>query len=101
MNISKTQTTRIQCLKRLNEKINCLSDIVAFLRSEKIIDAFTATEILQDVNSSEARLYYEMSHALQHEQLLMLDFVWTLLPTETISVTIVTEVTNKSFSYNI
>ena len=98
---TKKQQSQIDCIKKLDTLTHCMREIADFLRSEKIISQQTRSSLLMGNNDDAVAIYFELEIAIQEERLQMVDYVWTVLPHETISITIVTEVTNKTFSYNI
>lgn len=93
--------SKIDCLKLLDKKINCISHILLFLRSEKIISIDKFNEIINEVESMRpAMLYYELEDAFNKDKLQLVDYLWEILPVERIVVTIVTDTVRRDFAYN-
>lgn len=96
-----SRKNEIDCLIKLNNKVNCFADMIDFLSNEKII---SRNEVAGLVNAQKLELPYELhrilKHALKEELLQLLDYQWEILPQEKIRVSIITKQTHKDFAWN-
>lgn len=93
--------TEIQCLIKLNEKIDCFGDMIDFLSSEKVISRTTTSRLLSELKVElPFELHKVLDKALREESLQLMDYSWVLLPSEKICVTIITNQTRKDFTWN-
>lgn len=90
----------IDCLIKLDDKIDCLRNIIEFLSEEKVIDL---TKTAQLINEFKLELPYEVHKALRKslndESVQLVDYKWELLPSEKICVTIITKQSRRDFSW--
>jgi len=93
--------TEVECLKKLNSKIECFSDMIDFLSKEKIIDRNTTHRLAIELKRElPYELHKTLNTALEEETLQLVDYNWALLPQETIAVTIITKHSRKDFTWN-
>lgn len=91
----------IECLIELNKKISCFNEMLQFLYSEHIISKDTMYNISIDLPHEQPyEIYKVLKKAINDDKIQLLDFTWTILPKETISISILTYKVNKSFTYN-
>lgn len=89
----------VECLHRLQELTGQLEDILVFLKLEGLVnDNQIKTVKLSSDHPKEVR------HILQdlkvRQQIQLLQYEWSVLPVENITVTIITDRNQKEFSYN-
>jgi hypothetical protein len=89
----------IMCLKRLEELTNQLDDVLMFLRDEGLInDSYIKKAKLSPDCAKEVQLI--LSDLKRDSKLQMLNFNWSLLPIENISLYIVTDRNSREFVFN-
>lgn len=93
--------TEIKCLQTLDDRIECFSDIIDFLAKEKVIDMHTKNKLSIELKLELPYALHEtLNKALQDEILQLVDYKWTLLPTEAISITVITKHSRRDFTWN-
>lgn len=89
---------QIECLSRLDNLTNSISEITAFLMSERLIDRDTFEQVrLSPLRAKE--LVGVLSQLQRSDKIQMLEYVWQVLPVETITLTIITDTVKREFSY--
>lgn len=89
---------QIECLNRLNSLDGSIQQIVGFLREEKLI----TQDQMNLVRSSPAQgkeLQLLLASLVSNEKLQLLEYQWSILPVEIITITIVTDSLKREFSY--
>lgn len=92
-------TTQINCLKRFSELTAGIDEILLFLLEEKLVKE----EVVKGVRSAplpSKEMQALLSNLYSDGKLQMLEYNWTLLPVESINITIVTDTTKREFSYS-
>jgi hypothetical protein len=87
------------CFSRFEALHGSLDEFVDFLIEENLM----SQDNIGDFRRASNRPKFLHSLLLKHKQedkIMLLDFEWVLLPIERIKITIVTERTSKSFTYN-
>lgn len=94
--------SKIRCLTRLEEKRSgALQDILEFLVSEKVVDGFNAAYIKNSMESMIPRnIWAELEQAVKDDRLQLVDYKWEILPVERITVTVVTDIVRRDFTFN-
>lgn len=91
---------QIRCLARLFQLTTCQYDILDFLLEEKLI---TTDHILSIKNSDpkliSSHIYATLETLKAEDRIQLVDYVWNLLPVESICVTIVSDSSKKEFTY--
>ena len=88
---------RIECIKRLVDA-DRFYEFTEWLIEHKIIKKEDTIGL--DRNQEKAEfIYATLKRAEKEEQLILLDFEWSLLPLETIKIICVTELEKKEFTY--
>jgi hypothetical protein len=88
----------IDCLNRLNALTGQSQDILDFLRSEDLITDGQHKAVRQ--SSDRAKEIQAMLSDLQvRQKIQMLMYMWSILPVENITVTIITDRNQKEFSF--
>lgn len=101
-----SRATEVDCLKRYQEKMGSLDEILGFLLDEHLIDQ----ENIKTIKSSSTSallvhtylktLQKDSNRVLSRNGLQLLEFEWSILPVERIKITIVTDRATKEFTYN-
>lgn len=87
----------IECLKRLQQLSPVYEELIAFLLQEYLLDK----EELKALKTSPDQgrlLHAKLASLSETRKLQLLEFEWTLLPTERIKVNIVTDTGFKEFT---
>jgi hypothetical protein len=90
---------RIECLARLQESNGGIADILDFLQSEALIQK-EDIKILRhtaELAKSTEKLLSDLSAS---NKLQLLEFQWSILPTESIKITMVTDRVSKEFNFD-
>lgn len=93
-----TQTTKIRFLDELDRKSGLFSELSAFLIAEKIATALEIHEILSKPKDFRAAEFYMLMRRCE-STMQMVDWEWTLLPTETMKLIVVTHNGVKEFAW--
>lgn len=96
----KTKLTKeIECLKRLHEMTQQLSDIIAFLKQEGLV---TDNEIKSIKLSADfpKDIQLLLAGLKASGKMQMLVYTWNVLPAENISIHIITDRESKTFEFN-
>lgn len=89
----------IECIARLTSLNGATDDILQHLMEENLIDKTQVKAIR--LSSEPHKDMYIMLKALQlNNKLQLLEYEWHVLPIERIKLTIVTDKTQKEFTYN-
>lgn len=90
---------QIECLTRLLTLNGSLDDIVDFLIEESIMDASELPYLKREVDIPK-QIWKLVNDAKQKQKVMLFDFEWQILPVERIKITIVSDRSNRIFSYN-
>ena len=91
----------IQCLVKLNEKVNCFGDMIDFLSSEKVISRTETSNLVNELNIElPFEIHKTLEKVLQEELLQLVDYKWEMLPNEKICITIITKQSRRDFTWN-
>ena len=94
-----TTTSEIECLHRLNGLNGSISEILLFLVDEKLILKAKAKEI--ELSSMPAKELHVFLRDLRSQNAIqLLEYNWTILPKEVIEVAIITDRSQREFSYS-
>lgn len=97
--MSSKVTREIQCLNRLQETTGQLEDILAFLKLENLVDDNQIKSVkLSSDHPKEIRGILQDLKVRQKLQLLQ--YEWSVLPVENITITLITDRNQKEFSFN-
>lgn len=93
---------KIDCLNRLFELTKCRTELLQFLKDEKVINDDRMVRILHDHHATHSTQIAGLLEELHKKETLQLvDYEWTILPRELIRLTIVTNTTKKEFLYTV
>ena len=96
-----SRNTEIDCLIRLEERASSLHSMIEFLAQEKVISTLQRQSLYGALKSElPHELHNALHNALHLEKLQLVDYIWTLLPTETICITIVSTHARQDFTWN-
>lgn len=91
---------KIECLNRLFKLLACRQEILEFLAEEKVIPQVAVQDILHSTHQTHAaQMATIMDVAVKEGQLQLVDYEWTILPVERVSLTIVSNNTKKEFKH--
>lgn len=89
----------IECLNRLQEMTGQLEDILSFLKQESLVDDNQIKSVKLSADHAK-----EIRGILQdlkmRQKLQLLQYEWSVLPVETICITVITDRNQKEFSFN-
>lgn len=91
-----SQNNKIQFLLRMDRANALLQALAAFLVAEKITTQAEISELQRKPVEAQAQNYYLM---LASEKLFLVDWEWTILPTEHMKLTLITHNGVKEFTY--
>ena len=93
---------QIEFLDRLFKLIQCRGDILDFLKSEKLITDDQKQQLLHDNHETHSTKIASLLNELQQsEQLHLVSYEWTVLPSELMKLTIVSSNDKKEFIYTV
>jgi hypothetical protein len=89
-------------LNRLFSLLPCQVEILQFLRDERLISEESMTGLLKDRSETHPEQIALILHELAaSEQLQLVDYEWTILPTELLQLTIVSLKDKRVFNYSV
>lgn len=89
----------IQCLQRIQELTGQLEDILQFLKLEGLVDDNQLRSVKQ--SADHPKEVQQILRGLQSSgKLQLLQYTWSVLPVENISISIITDRNNKEFIFN-
>lgn len=86
----------IECLKRLQELSPVYGELVAFFLQENLLSK-DELRVIKTSPEQGRLLYAKLASLSEEHKLQLLEFEWTLLPTERITINIVTDRGAKEF----
>jgi|ERR1035437_8034063 uncharacterized protein HemY len=89
----------IDCLKRLHDLTSQLDDILSFLKQEGLVDDNQIRSLKQNADHPK-ELQALLRNLQKSNKIQMLEYVWTILPVENISIDIITDRNRKLFEFN-
>ena len=89
----------IECLARLDELTPSYDGILEFLQSENLLSREESKAIRSSAEISK-KIYILLLNLSKTNKFQLLEYEWILLPVERIKLTIVTDRSNKEFSFN-
>lgn len=91
---------KIECLDRLFVLLRCRSEILQFLKDEKLITDDTLNVILMEHHATHStKIATLLEELVKDDKLQLVDYEWTILPKELVKLSLVTKVTKKEFAY--
>ena len=91
---------KVKCMNRLFELLQCKNEIIEFLLKEKLVDVEEKDHIvLSHVSGHAGKLFSILDNAMKEDKVQLLDFEWSILPKETLSLTIVTNMDKLHLNY--
>lgn len=90
----------VECLKRLQQLTPMYEELIAFLLQEYLLDK-EELKVFKNSPDQERLLQAKLASLSEQRKIQLLEFEWTLLPTERIKVNIVTDRGFKEFSAEI
>jgi hypothetical protein len=92
---------QIDFLNRLFDLIKCRSELLQYLKEEKLVTDTAIKSILNEHASTHARQIYDlMSSLAKDDKLQLVDYEWTILPFERLKLTLISHSGKKEFEYN-
>ena len=92
------KSKQIECLDRLNELNGSIQEIVLFLREEKLITNDEVNQVRQSPMQAK-ELQALLAKVSTNEKIQLLEYQWSLLPVEIITITIITDSVKREFAY--
>lgn len=90
---------KVDCIHRLLELTNCLEDIIDFMKEEKLITDVELADL--KLSQNKARFLFDLfEKAKAEEKLQLLSYDWIYLPIERIKIRLLTNRTNKEYTYH-
>jgi hypothetical protein len=91
---------KVEFLDRIFKKLKCREEILLFLKDEKVLTDNEVQLILNENHQNHASRIFTLLETLQaNEQILLVEYQWTMLPKELMMLTIVTKLAKKEFIY--
>jgi hypothetical protein len=91
---------KVEFLQRLFKLTKDRHSILEFLAAEKIILPVRVQDILHTEHTTHAsQIAVLLEQAVKDEKVQLLDYEWTILPVERMSLTIVTQTDKRVFTY--
>ncbi len=87
-----------QCFGRLVEQGSCYSELKAFMLDEGILHK-ADLPLLVVSNNKSLYLANKLDEAKESGKIQLMSFEWTVLPSENINLLIITDRTNKTFTF--
>lgn len=97
--IYKKKPLQVECLSRYGAHTSSLEDVMEFLHSEGLLSKADIKSIKQSASPSKD-LEEAISILNMQGKFQLLEYEWTLLPVERIKLSIVTDRSNKEFTFN-
>lgn len=91
---------KVECIERLLEKNHSYEEICEWLILNKFTDAITAKQNTRTKEKAEF-IYGIFKKEQADDNIILLYFEWSILPTESIKITCVTSKEEKFFTYGI
>lgn len=93
---------RIDFLEQLFKKLQCRTEILQFLRDEKLIsDDLMQTILHENHLTHTTKIAMLLNDLVKEEKLQLVDYEWTVLPKEFLKLTIVSAEDKKEFFYSV
>ena len=93
---------KVECLNRLFDTLKCRSDILDYLKEEKLISDDVAQGILHDNHTQHAsKIASILEELARADKLQLVDYEWTILPKELVKLTLVSRNNKKEFAYSV
>lgn len=93
---------KIDMLNRLFELIKCRSEILQFLKEEKLISDDIMQGTLHEHHTQHAVKIAGMLEDLKKkEDLQLVDYEWQILPKELVKLTLISKASKKEFTYSV
>ena len=90
----------IQCLTRLFDLTQCQHELLEFLIEEKLITKDSVHDLYHSDPRTIPKSIHEILTSLKNDQAVQLiDYMWNILPVESICVTIITDTEKREFTY--
>lgn len=92
---------QIDFLNRLFDLIKCRSELLQYLKEEKLVTDIAIKSILNEHASTHAKQIYDLMLSLaKDDKLQLVDYEWTILPFERLKLTLISHSGKKEFEYN-
>lgn len=93
---------KIEFLDRMFDRLKNRIEIMEFLKLSKLISDDTMQNILHDNHQMHSTVIASLLDELvQKEKVQLVSYDWTILPKESLKLTIVTDTDKKEFSYSV
>ena len=94
--------SKIDCLNRLFQLLNCRVDILQYLKDEKLITDDMMQTILNELHTTHApKIVSLLAELQQSDKLQLVDYEWTILPKELMKLTVVSRNNKKEWIYSV
>ena len=91
---------KVECLNQLFKLLQCRQELLEFLTEEKIIEPIRIQEILHSNHNTHAsQIATILNEAETKEQLQLVEYDWSILPVQTICLTLVSNNAKREFKY--
>jgi hypothetical protein len=88
-------------MNRLFDVLRCKAEILQFLKDERVINDDQMQSILHSNHTTHStRIAGLLDESLKADKLQLVDYEWTILPHERLSLTLVSQNAKKEFVYN-
>ena len=96
---SKTKIRHeVECLRRLNELTPVYEELLQFLKAESLLSSEQLKVIRLSPEIDRAKLLQEeLDHLAKDSKIQLLAYEWSILPTEVIRITVITDKTHREF----
>jgi hypothetical protein len=92
---------RIEFLNRIFDLLKCRTLILNFLKEEKLITDDVVQTLLNEHHTVHAsRIATLLAELAKQDKLQLVDYEWTILPTEHLKLTLITAHNKKEFEFN-
>jgi hypothetical protein len=90
--------TKLKCFERLCQLTNTYDDVIDFLEHDRLL-SHAEHQALKASNERIKDLFRSIENRCADERITMAHFTWTILPNESITLTIITSSSQKTFRF--
>ena len=92
---------KVECLNRLFELLKCRTEILQFLKEEKVISDDTMQHLLLEHHTTHStRIAGLLDESMKMDKLQLVDYEWTILPHELVKLSLVSKNAKKEWTFN-
>jgi hypothetical protein len=95
-----TLNNKIECIRRLI-RLDNHHELVQWMIDFKLLSRDSINANIKSEQNMSELIYLTLKRASDSEQIILLDYEWTILPRESIKILIVTERESRSFTYGL